>query len=94
MVVFAVRLLFIPLQGEAKVDLSLTGGVYILGVAIKDVVDHSYRDDLRRLPQEKGNLKCSLSSALILRYLERIADHATYIGESVDYIVTGLEPST
>ena len=59
-----------------------------------DVVDQSYRDNLRRLLQEKGNLKCSLSSTLILRYLERIADHATYIGESVDYIVTGLEPST
>jgi phosphate transport system protein len=57
-----------------------------------DVVDDSYRDNLKRMLQEKGNLKCSLSSTLILRYLERIADHATYIAESVEYIVTGAEP--
>lgn len=54
-----------------------------------DAIDESYRDNLRKTMQEKGNLKCSLSAALILRYLERIADHATYIGETVDYIVTG-----
>jgi phosphate transport system protein len=58
-----------------------------------DSVDASYRDNVRRLLQEKGDLKCSLSASLVLRYLERIADHATYIGESVDYIVTGVEPS-
>jgi phosphate transport system protein len=61
--------------------------------AMDDSVDESYRDNVRRLLQEKGNLRCSLSASLVLRYLERIADHATYIGESVDYIVTGVEPS-
>ncbi len=30
-----------------------------------------------------------LLSWLILRYLERIADHATYVGDSVLYIVSG-----
>ncbi len=57
-----------------------------------DVVDNSYRDNLMKVMSERGNLKCSLSTTLILRYLERIADHASYIGESVDYIVTGVEP--
>jgi phosphate transport system protein len=33
-----------------------------------------------------------LSTTLIMRYLERISDHATYIAESVYYIVTGVEP--
>jgi len=56
-----------------------------------DSVDESYRENLRRTIQGKGNLKCSLSAALILRYLERIADHATYIAESVEYIATGIE---
>jgi phosphate transport system protein len=60
--------------------------------AMDDIVDENYRDNLRRVMSDKINLKCSLSAALILRYLERIADHATYIAESVDYIVTGVEP--
>ena len=33
--------------------------------------------------------RCSISALLIMRYLERIADHACYIGDSVHYIITG-----
>lgn len=33
--------------------------------------------------------KCYISALLILRYLERISDHACYIGDSVLYILTG-----
>ena len=57
-----------------------------------NVVDDSYRKNLRKVITEKENLKCAISTTLIMRYLERIADHATYIGESVEYIVTGVEP--
>ena len=59
-----------------------------------DAVDDNYRNNLKKTLEERGNLKCSLSATLILRYLERIADHATYIGESVEYIATGVEPSS
>ena len=61
--------------------------------AMDDAVDQSYRENVRRTVQGRGNLKCTMSAALILRYLERIADHATYIAESVEYITTGSEPS-
>ena len=61
--------------------------------SMDDAIDQSYRDNVKRTFEEKGNLKCSMSAALILRYLERIADHATYIAESVEYISTGVEPS-
>ena len=36
------------------------------------------------------NPRCYISALLILRYLERISDHACYIGDSVHYIVTGV----
>jgi phosphate transport system protein len=35
------------------------------------------------------DLRCYISTSLILRYLERISDHACYIADSVVYIVTG-----
>jgi phosphate transport system protein len=55
-----------------------------------DVVDNAYLDFVKRsATSPTSDLKCMLSGTLILRYLERIADHATYVGESVAYIVSG-----
>lgn len=62
-----------------------------------DTVDALYRKYLRELitPSTMKSTKdmmkdprCYVSTLLILRYLERIADHACYIGDSVHYIVT------
>ncbi len=53
-------------------------------------VDKMYLDYLEKLIHgEKTNSKCVISSVLMTRYLERIADHATYVCESIVYIVTG-----
>jgi phosphate transport system protein len=53
-------------------------------------VDKMYFDYLNKLIKgEQANSKCVLSSALMTRYLERIADHAVYVCESIVYIVTG-----
>lgn len=66
--------------------------------AMDDTVDALYRKYLREIiaPTNKKEMKdmindprCYLSTLLILRYLERISDHACYIGDSVNYIVTG-----
>jgi len=59
-------------------------------------VDAIYRNYLRDLIIQKTDSsdyllkepQCAISALLILRYLERIADHACYIGDSVYYIVT------
>jgi phosphate transport system protein len=53
-------------------------------------VDKMYVDYLNKLINaEQANSKCILSSALMTRYLERIADHAVYVCESIVYIATG-----
>jgi len=51
-------------------------------------IDKVYRE---RLPQviNSSNTKCALAEALLLRYLERIADHALFMSDAVNYIVTG-----
>ncbi len=51
----------------------------------------SFLDKLARI--ENTNGKCLLSSALVTRYLERIADHAVYVCESIVYVATGLKIS-
>lgn len=64
-----------------------------------DTVDTLYRKYLREIfaPTTKKDMnemlqdpRCYLSTLLILRYLERIADHACYIGDSVHYIIAGV----
>ena len=53
-------------------------------------VDKMYLDYLQRfINEEQAGSKCTLSSALMARYLERIADHAVYVCQSIVYIVTG-----
>lgn len=61
-----------------------------------DSVDHIYREYLREIvtaKKESQNIyadpRCVISALHVLRYLERIADHACYIADSVSYIVTG-----
>ncbi len=55
-----------------------------------DVVDNLYLDFVRKSAHvPDGNLKCVVYGTLILRYLERIADHATYVADTVGYIVSG-----
>jgi phosphate transport system protein len=62
--------------------------------AMDDYVDNAYREYIKTLMKSKKvDLRCALSQTLILRYLERIADHATYIGNSVIFIVRGEEPT-
>ena len=54
----------------------------------EDLVDKYYNKHLPMLINS-NNVKCALADALVLRYLERIADHAAFMGESANYIVTG-----
>ncbi len=55
-----------------------------------NVVDDMYRSYLQKVTKETGgDTKCYISGTLILRYLERIADHAEDVGEAVAYTVTG-----
>lgn len=58
-----------------------------------DEIDHTYRkvvEELFTLSAEKPEvISQAVSLAFVGRYLERIGDHATNIGESVIYIVSG-----
>lgn len=62
---------------------------------MEEMVDVLYRKSLRELSQiiqtnDYSDNRCNISTALILKYLERISDHACYIADSVNYIETGI----
>jgi len=59
-------------------------------IEMDNEVDNLYRGYLKGLISNP-NLKAAeaVSTALIARHLERIADHAWYIAQSVSYMVTG-----
>ena len=54
----------------------------------EDLVDKYYNKHLPMLIN-LSSVKCALADALVLRYMERMADHAAFVGDSVSYIVTG-----
>ena len=51
-------------------------------------IDRIYKDRIPKLI-ESHNTKCALAEALLLRYLERIGDHAVFMSDGINYIVTG-----
>jgi phosphate transport system protein len=55
----------------------------------EDQVDELYSAYLDKLSKAPPETKCLVCNLLVVRYLERIADHATYIGEGICYIATG-----
>jgi len=62
-----------------------------------DTIDALYRKYLREViaqqrdqDKKEPDPRCYISALLILRYLERISDHACYISDSIHYIVTGM----
>jgi phosphate transport system protein len=53
-------------------------------------VDKAYFEFLDKLVAQAGvTNECTISSVLVIRYLERIADHAMHIMEAVVYVATG-----
>jgi len=61
-----------------------------------DMIDALYSQILRELFQMMGDNQKTVNQAMNLcfvgRYIERIADHATNIGENVVYLVVGTRP--
>jgi phosphate transport system protein len=56
----------------------------------EEEIDQCYLRFLDELVREAyATTQCIIANVLVARYLERVADHATYISESVVYIATG-----
>lgn len=81
-----IEMIRMSIDAFANRDIELAKNVQKLD----DFVDDKFRESVDRAVHGKfQETKCAVSESLILRYLERISDHSSYIGESVIYIVTG-----
>jgi len=59
-----------------------------------NVIDTIYLTYVKAAAESKDkDIRCTIAGTLILRYLERIADHATYIADSIQYIKSGTKAS-
>ncbi|MBM3296003.1 MAG: phosphate signaling complex protein PhoU [Candidatus Aminicenantes bacterium] len=56
---------------------------------VDELNDQIFRELLTYMMQDSGNIARAVGLILIGRHLERIADHATNIGEAVFYLVEG-----
>ncbi len=82
----ALDMIRLSIKAFAERDVMMAGKLK----AMDNVVDDVYRNYLRKVTKEQeGDMKCYISGTLVLRYLERIADHAEDVGEAVAYTVTG-----
>ncbi|KSW10739.1 hypothetical protein CF15_08125 [Pyrodictium occultum] len=64
-------------------------------ILLDEEVDRAYVEALDRLAASEQLPRCEVARVLLLRHLERIADHAVYIASAAHYVATGerLEPS-
>ena len=82
----ALDMIHVSIRAFTERDVMMAGKLKTMD----NVVDEIYRGYLRKVSKaDHQDLKCYISDTLVLRYLERIADHAEDIGEAVAYTVTG-----
>jgi phosphate transport system protein len=67
-------------------DLKLIDKLYVL----ENEVDEMYKNNLKRMAKNPPKkIEVLITTILLARHLERIADHACYIAEETYYMVTG-----
>ena len=70
-------------------DVALAEDVVRRDEAVDSLNDQIFRELLTYMIEDPGSIKRAVGLLLVGRHLERIADHATNIGEDVIYIVKG-----
>jgi phosphate transport system protein len=68
-------------ENDGEIARSLAG--------VEKEADGLYFAYLDELAEATVQNKCAMCNLLVSRFLERIADHTTYVGESIVYIVSG-----
>jgi phosphate transport system protein len=80
------KIMRIAVDAISKTDLKLARKIG----EIESGIDKMYIESLNKLVEQAPiKTKCVVANLLFVRHLERISDHAAYIGESIIYLATG-----
>ncbi len=80
------KIMRIAVDAISKTDLKLAKKIG----EIETGIDKMYIESLNKLVEQAPiKTKCVVANLLFVRHLERISDHAAYIGESIIYLTTG-----
>jgi phosphate transport system protein len=75
-----------------KLDKNASQKLYMMDDSVDSIFRNHLKKAITQTKKRNYEPRCYISALLILRYLERISDHACYIGDCVLYVVTG-DPS-
>jgi len=85
----AQKMLTDSLLAYINLDMTLAEQVCADDDAVDDIYHQTFRELLTYMMEDPTNIKQATQLLFVARYLERVADHATNIGEWVIYLVTG-----
>ena len=88
----AVSMLTHSVDSFVKKDLDLARKVIVDDSIVDDYFDKVKADLILMISEKPDKCRMFLDLLMIAKYLERIADHATNIGEWVVYSITGQHP--
>ncbi|WP_378955320.1 phosphate signaling complex protein PhoU [Pelosinus sp. sgz500959] len=85
----AQKMLKDSLLAYINLDITLAEQVCVDDDAVDDLYHQTVRELLTYMMEDPTTIKQATQLLFVARYLERVADHATNIGEWVIYLVTG-----
>ena len=85
----AQKMLKDSLVAYINLDMALAEQVCAADDAVDDIYHQTFRELLTYMMEDPTTIKQATQLLFVARYLERVADHATNIGEWVIYLVTG-----
>ena len=88
----AKEMIQLSVKSLEKLDKNASQKLYMMDDSVDSIFRNYLKKALTQKKKKNFELRCYISALLILRYLERISDHACYIGDCVHYVVTG-DPS-
>ncbi len=88
----AIQMTEASIQAFTGEDIDLAYKTAKLDDAVDDLHSRNLRYILTHVTNEAQSVNRAMLLSFVSRYLERIADHATNIGESVVYLVKGSRP--